>query len=102
MNGSTPHPPVVYDAANQELRTVRFFFKEQSEIALSIKWENGMKAGTAVQPSQKLAEIRWESQAPMAIIAPPGCNGVVEKTNRRIDFEKLDINSERLLSLSLP
>jgi hypothetical protein len=55
-----------------------------------------------VQPSQKLAEIRWDAGAPLAIIAPPGCNGTVEKTNRRIDFEKLDINSERLLSLSLP
>ena len=101
MNGSNPHPPVVYDTANQELRTVRFYFKEQNDIVLSFKWESDIKAGATVQPGQKLAELRWESQEPTAIIAPPGCNGTVEKSNRRIDFEKLDMNSERLLSLRL-
>jgi len=101
MNGSNPYPPVVYDAANQELRTVRFFFKEQPDIVLSIKWETGISAGAAVQPNQKLAEIRWEMQDPQDIIAPPGCNGIVEKTNRRIGLEKLAIDSERLLSLGL-
>jgi hypothetical protein len=101
MNGSNPHPPVVYDTANQELRTVRFFFKEQNDIVLSIKWESGVSAGATVQPNQKLAEIRWEMQESLDIIAPPGCNGTVEKSNRRIDLEKLAIDSERLLSLSL-
>ena len=101
MNGSNPHPPVVYDAANQELRTVRFFFKSHNDIVLSIKWENGISAGANVQPNQKLAEIRWETQEPLDIIAPPGCNGTIEKSNRRIDLEKLAIDSERLLSLRL-
>jgi hypothetical protein len=101
MNGSNPNPAVVYETANQELRTVRFFFKQQSDLVLSIKWETGIRAGAAVQPNLKLAEIIWESQSPQEIIAPPGCNGIVEKTNRRIDIERLDINSERLLSLVL-
>ena len=102
MNGSNPHSPVVYETANQELRTVRFFFKAQTDVVLSIKWETGISAGATVQPNQKLAEIRWEMQDPQDIVAPPGCNGIVEKTNRRIDIEKLAIDSERLLSLGLP
>jgi hypothetical protein len=103
MNGgSIPHPSVVYETANQELRTVRFFFKETNDIVLQIKWEPDIKAGATVQPNQKLAEIRWEMQASQDIMAPPGCHGVVEKTNRRIKLEKLAKDSEHLLSLRLP
>jgi hypothetical protein len=101
MNGSNPHPPVVYETANQELRTVRFFFKETNDIVLQIKWEPGISAGATVQPNQKLAEIRWEMQDPQNIMAPTGCNGIVEKTNRRINLEKLAKDSEHLLSLRL-
>lgn len=101
MNGDNPHSPVVFDETNRELRTVRFFFREKDDTVLTIKWEDGVIAGTTVQPNQKLAEIQWEMQDPQDIIAPSGCNGIIEKTNRRIDYEKLAKDSERLLSLRL-
>ena len=99
MNGNNPHSPVVFDKANRELRTVRFFFRKEDDVVLSIKWEAGVHAGTAVQPQQKLAQIRWEMQDPQDIVAPPGCSGTVEKTNRRIAYEKLARDSQLLLSL---
>lgn len=101
MNGTHTHTPVVYETANQELRTVRFFFREQNDMVLSIQWEPGIRAGTVIQPNQKLAVIKWEMQAPQDIVAPPGCNGTIEKTNRRIDYGVLTSDSERLLSLQL-
>lgn len=100
MNGSA-HPPVVYETANQELRTVRYFFREQNDNVLSIQWVPGIRAGTIIQPNQVLAQINWEMQTPQDIVAPPGCNGTIEKTNRRIDYGILTSDSERLLSLRL-
>ena len=88
---------VTHDADNLELRTVRFYFKDRREAVLQILWEQGMAAGSAVIPGQKVATIIWRRSAPEDISAPAGCQGTVEKTNRRILYEKLRSESTTLV-----
>jgi hypothetical protein len=93
--------PIVFDRANLELRTVRFFFADAND-SLKIVWEDGIKAGAVIEEGDLLATIKWTSSPEQELLAPVGCEGTVESTNRQIAYEELGDWGIWLLSLEEP
>ena len=93
---------VVWDADNRELRTNRVEIAGRDHAVRRVSWEPGIRAGAVVAPGDLLATMRWDLGPPEPLNAPPGCAGVIEATNRRIDYERLHRFSDRLLSLAPP
>ncbi len=91
--------PVVYDAANRELRTVKDYFAAREGQVLSIKWENDIEEGEEISSGDHLAQIIWEGADEESIHAPPGCTGVIDWINGQIEYEKLDLKPQVLLRL---
>lgn len=91
--------PVSYDPQNRELRSVRFYFFDKDEAVLQIRWKDGVKAGAHIQTNEILFTIVWEFSADQDVKAPAGCNGIVQRTNRRISYDELDEQSQWLLEL---
>lgn len=91
--------PVVYDAMNRELRTVRDYFAQSDEEVLNIKWQPGIEEGTQIVPGQLLANIDWSGGTKDPLKAPSGCGGRIEWINGQIKYEKLDLRPEALLRL---
>ena len=81
--------PVSYDALNGELRTVRRFFVEKAEAVLMIRWKLGIKKGAVIAPGDLLATIVWDESPDEPILAPAECAGEVDRTNRRIPYERI-------------
>jgi hypothetical protein len=91
--------PVVYDAMNRELRTVRDYFVQRDEEVLNIKWQPGIEEGAKIVAGQLLAHIDWSGGTKDPVEAPSGCGGRIEWINGQIEYEKLDLRPEGLLRL---
>ncbi|MFQ6093869.1 MAG: hypothetical protein ACE5OR_14550 [bacterium] len=91
--------PVVYDAMNRELRTVRDYFAQSDEEVLNIKWQPEIEEGAQIVPGQLLAHIDWSGGIKDPLEAPSGCGGRIEWINGQIEYEKLDLRPEVLLRL---
>ena len=99
MSENPSTSPVVYDAMNRELRTVRDYFAEREEGVLNIKWEPGIEEGAQISPGQLLAHIDWSGGTKEPLEAPSGCGGRIEWINGQIAYEMLDLRPEALLRL---
>jgi hypothetical protein len=91
--------PVTFDASNREIRSVRFYFEDANDSVSTITWEPGIANGVTVKQGDLLATIVFASSPQVPIHAPPGCDGVVDVTNRRIPYDELDDWGVWLLSL---
>lgn len=91
--------PVVYDAMNRELRTVRDYFAQSDKEVLNIKWQPEIEEGAQIVPGQLLAHIDWTGGTKDPLEAPSGCGGRIEWINGQIEYEKLDLRPEVLLRL---
>jgi hypothetical protein len=99
MSRDTNDSPVVYDAANRELRTVKDYFAAREGQVLNIKWEKEINEGEEISSGDHLAQIIWEGADEEPIHAPPGCTGVIDWINGQIEYEKLDLKPQALLRL---
>jgi hypothetical protein len=91
--------PVVYDAANRELRTVTAFFPP-NDLVVQIRWEDGISVNANVWPGLHLATIVWNSGRSAPMDAPAECTGRIIYQNRRILYEVLSEQSVSLLRLT--
>lgn len=99
MSENRSTSPIVYDAMNRELRTVRDYFAERDEEVLNIKWQPGIEEGAQIAPGELLAHIDWSEGTKEPLEAPSGCGGRIEWINGQIEYEKLDLRPEVLLRL---
>ena len=92
-------PAVVFDKANRELRTVRFHFADKGEAVVKISWEPGIRRRVEIVSGQLLARIEWRRSGVAEVLAPKACNGTIQRTNRRVAYDKLRRESVLLLAL---
>jgi hypothetical protein len=91
--------PVVYDAKNRELRTVRQYFSARG-IPEDIQWEAGIDEGACIDANALLGHIIWASAPPDPLRAPEGCVGKIEWINKRIVYEVMHRRAVPLLRLA--
>ena len=92
--------PVVYDAANRELKTVRDYFAQRRVAVLDIAWQARITEGARIIPHQFLARIRWDGEPEEFLTTPADCAGTIVWLNERIPYELLHRRSEVLLRLA--
>ena len=96
-------PAWTFHKPNRELRFSVKFFKQDNRAVAKIDWLKGIKRGDSVNPGTELAELTWDDGSIKMLTAPPGCEGVIGRVNRNIDFLELDKHpSEWALWLSAP
>jgi hypothetical protein len=91
--------PVVYEAMNRELRTVRQYFMVRG-IPEDIPWEADIVEGDCIAPGKLLGHIIWASAPAEGLRAPAECAGRIEWIERRIPYEVLHRRSIPLLRLA--
>ena len=92
--------PVVYDAANRELKTRKDYFAQIDKPVIGIKWEKGIDVGAEIKPGQLLAQIVWDNATKTPIVAPSKCTGRIKSINGQIEYEWLHLQSQVLLRLA--
>ena len=93
--------PVVYEAANRELKTRKDYFAQVDQPVIGIEWAKGIDAGAKIRSGQLLAEIVWDDASKTPIEAPSKCTGSVEWKNGQIEYEWLHQDSQVLLRLAV-
>jgi hypothetical protein len=91
--------PVVYDAMNRELRTVRQYFIDKG-IPEDMQWEAYIGEGARIDAGKLLAHIIWARPPAERLRAPEGCEGRIEWLNTRIAYEVMHRRSIILLRLA--
>lgn len=81
-------PALVFDSENRELRFVSPWFAAQPSAANTIAWS--VKNGSNVAGGDVIGTLSWDNGTQEPLIAPAGCSGTVEASNRRIDYALLD------------
>jgi hypothetical protein len=89
---------VAFDRANRELRTRRFYFEDQPGV-VEILWFADIDIGIDVAPGRELAEITYADGKTEIVVAPPLCEGVIERLRNPIPVRDLKKLSQHLLSL---
>jgi hypothetical protein len=92
--------PVVYEAANRELKTRKDYFAQIDKPVIGIEWEDGIAVGATIKAEQLLAQIVWDDATNTPIVAPSKCRGRIELINGQIKYEWLHLQSQLLLSLA--
>jgi hypothetical protein len=90
--------PVVYDAMNRELKTVRQYFIDKG-IPEDIQWEADIIEGARIEAGKPLGHINWVRPPAVRLHAPEGCEGRIEWLNTRIAYEVMHRRSIILLRL---
>lgn len=80
-------PALVFDRQNLELRFVAKYFAEVGVDGIT--WRDGIKSGARIAQGDVLADLYWADGITEALSAPTGCDGVIDATNRRIEFDTL-------------
>ena len=83
-------PAWTYDNRNREVRFVVDFFADAPQAVGKIAWKAGVRQGTRVRVGDPLATLTWDDGTQAELKAPGGCDGVIAKLNRSIDYEKLE------------
>jgi len=92
--------PVVYEAANRELKTRKDYFAQIPKPVIGIEWEEGIEVGEKIVSGELLAQIIWDDNTKTPIIAPPKCRGRITWMNGQIEYEWLHLQSQILLRLA--
>jgi len=92
--------PVVYEAMNRELKTVKDYFAHIGISVIGIEWEAEIEVGTEITPGQLLAYIVWDGPPKERLEAPVECGGRIEWKNGQIKYEWLHLESQVLLRLA--
>jgi hypothetical protein len=92
--------PVVYEAANRELKTRKDYFAQIHKSVIGIEWAEGIVVGVEIKPGQLLAEIVWDDGSKTPIKAPSKCRGRIELINGQIEYEWLHKEPQLLLRLA--
>jgi hypothetical protein len=92
--------PVVYEAANRELKTRKDYFAQIHKSVIGIEWAEGIVVGAEIKPGQLLAEIVWDGGSKTPIKAPSKCEGKIKSKNGQIDYNWLHLQSQVLLWLA--
>jgi hypothetical protein len=103
MPGDQGDSPVVYEAANRELRTRKDYFAQVNKPVIGIELAEGICVGAEIKPGQLLAQIFWddEDKTKTPIEAPSKCKGRIELINGQIEYEWLHLQSQVLLCLAV-
>ncbi len=92
--------PVVYEAMNRELKTVKDYFAPIEVSVLGIEWEAGIEVGAEITPGQLLGYIVWDGPPKERLEAPEECEGTIEWKNGQIRYEFFHRQSQELLRLA--
>jgi hypothetical protein len=92
--------PVVYEAANHELKTRKDYFAQIGKPVIGIEWEEGIDVGAKIVSGQPLAQIVWDDTTNTPILAPFQCTGRIDWKNGQIEYEWLHLESQILLRLT--
>ena len=101
MPGDQSDSPVVYEAANRELKTRKDYFAQANKPVIGIEWAEGICVGAEIKPNQLLAQIVWDDATKTPIEAPSKCRGRIELINGQIEYEWLHLQSQVLLRLAV-
>ena len=99
MANKQSNSPVVYEAANRELKTRKDYFAQIDKPVIGIEWENGIAVGAEIKPGQLLARIVWDDATKTPIVASSKCAGRIELINGQIKYEWLHLQPQLLLGL---
>ena len=102
MPGNQSNSPVVYDAANRELKTIKDYFAQIEKPVIGIEWEKDIAVGAKIKSAQLLAQIVWGDATQTPILAPSKCTGRIDCQNGQIEYEWLHIQPQVLLRLAAP
>ena len=94
--------PVVYEAANRELKTRKDYFAQIEKPVIGMEWEKGIEVGGKIKSGQLLAQIVWDDATQTPILAPSKCTGRVDWKNGQIEYEWLHLQPQALLRLAAP
>ena len=93
--------PVVYEAANRELKTRKDYFAQIDKPVIGIEWAKGINVGAKIRSGQLLAEIVWDDASKTPIEAPYKCTGRIVWKNGQIEYEWLHKDSQVLVRLEV-
>lgn len=93
--------PVVYEAANRELKTRKDYFAQIQKPVIGIEWAEGVEVGAEIKPGHLLAEIVWDDGSKTPMNAPSKCTGRIEWKNGQIEYEWLHKEPQLLLRLAM-
>jgi hypothetical protein len=99
MPGNESTMPVIYEAVNRELNTVKDYFAQAGISVLDIQWLQGVEENEDITAGRLLGHIIWANCPPVPLVAPEGCTGEIEWINGRIELEKLHLATQKLLRL---
>ncbi len=102
MPGNQSNSPVVFEAANRELKTRKDYFAQIEKPVIGIEWEKGIDVGANIKSGQLLAQIVWDDATQTPILAPSKCTGTIDWKNGQIKYEWLHLQPQVLLRLAAP
>jgi hypothetical protein len=102
MPGNQSDSPVVFEAANRELKTRKDYFAQIEKPVIGIEWEKGIEVGANIKSGQLLAQIVWDDATQTPILAPSKCTGRIDWKNGQIEYEWLHLQPQTLLRLAAP
>jgi len=86
-------PALTYDDDNQEVRfNPKYLADQEQERSASVvkfNWKTGIKRGAEIKEGDQLATLQWSVGPSENVMVPEGCNGVIQKVNRNIDYVAL-------------
>lgn len=76
----------IFEPANGELRFRCRHFEQANAAVAKVVWRPGIKNGASIKPGDALADLTFNDGVTEVLTAPGGCSGIVEATNRQIDY----------------
>ncbi len=79
-------PALTYESRNREAYFVIDYFKQKPAAAVRISWKPGIGRDATIAVGDVLATLTWSDGTTEDLKAPGRCKGVIERTNRRIQY----------------
>lgn len=82
-------PALTYDDDNREIRFSSRYLRGRRKEILKVNWSPGIRRNAEINAGDTLATLQWSVGEDEPVVVPEGCNGVIEKVNRKIDHVSL-------------
>ena len=82
-------PALTYESKNREVYFVIDYFKKKPAAPVRVSWKGGISRDATVAVGDVLATLKWSDGSEEELKAPGGCNGMIETTNRQIQYALL-------------